>query len=255
MVKGLNLFKESFSRFPDQYVLIGGIACFLAMEEVGLSFRATKDLDIVLCVETLNREFAQAFWQFIRKGGYSHRQKSTGKKLFYRFHSPNDQNYPEMLELFSKKTETILLNDESHLTPISIDDEVVSLSAILLNKDYYRFIHEGKREIEGLSVVSHEYLIPLKARAWIDLSNRSAAGLIVDKRDIRKHKNDVIRLYQLLSLNSSITLPESIKQDMRKFIDHLKQDVTIDLKNFGLRNTKFEEVVRNLSQIYGLLKK
>ena len=49
MVKGLGLFKEHFRPYTDRYVLIGGTACDLAFEEAGLSFRATKDLDIVLC--------------------------------------------------------------------------------------------------------------------------------------------------------------------------------------------------------------
>lgn len=68
----------------------------LDMEEAGLDFRATKDLDIVLPVEALDGMFVEAFWQFIRNGGYQNRQKSTGKQLFYRFHSPKESSYPEM---------------------------------------------------------------------------------------------------------------------------------------------------------------
>lgn len=70
MVKGLDLFREHFSGFRDRYVLIGGTACDLAMTEAGLSFRATKDLDIVLCVEALDVEFAKAFWAFVAAGRY-----------------------------------------------------------------------------------------------------------------------------------------------------------------------------------------
>lgn len=62
MVKGLDQFKKHFALFPKNYVLIGGTACQLAMEKMGLHFRATKDLDIVLCVEALDRKFAEAFW-------------------------------------------------------------------------------------------------------------------------------------------------------------------------------------------------
>ena len=53
------------------------------MEEAGLDFRATKDLDIVLCIEALNSEFVKAFWEFIKMGKYRIQEKSTGKKLFY----------------------------------------------------------------------------------------------------------------------------------------------------------------------------
>jgi len=252
MIRGLDKFKIHFDAFVDKYVLIGGTACTLAMEEAGLLFRATRDLDIVLCIEALDRQFAQAFWEFISKGGYEHRQKSTGKELFYRFYSPRDQNFPQMLELFSRKPKVITLKEESHLTPIPIDDEVSSLSAILLNDDYYEFIHEGKRRIDGLPIVAPEYLIPMKARAWIDLSEKTASGGQVDEKTIRKHKNDIIRLCQLLSMENSFFLPVSIKQDMKKFLDQMQRSKPVDLKSFGMKNTKFEEVVMNLRKIYAI---
>jgi hypothetical protein len=42
MVDGLDYFKEYFSPYIDQYVLIGGVACSLLMEEAGLDFRANQ---------------------------------------------------------------------------------------------------------------------------------------------------------------------------------------------------------------------
>lgn len=48
MVRGLDLFRETFAAYADQYLLIGGTAASLTMEDAGLQFRATKDLDIVL---------------------------------------------------------------------------------------------------------------------------------------------------------------------------------------------------------------
>lgn len=61
MVKGLELFKNHFRSYADRYILIGGTACDLAMREAGLDFRATKDLDIVLCVEALDDELARIY--------------------------------------------------------------------------------------------------------------------------------------------------------------------------------------------------
>ena len=80
--------KGGLDFFRDKYILIGGTACDLAMESMGLNFRATKDLDIVLILEDLDVEFVNAFWSFIKEGQYKNRQKSTGKKLFYRFYDP-----------------------------------------------------------------------------------------------------------------------------------------------------------------------
>ena len=56
------------------------------------------------------------------------------------------------------------------LTPIPFDDPVSSLSAILLDETYYAFLKGGVRLVEGISVVGPEHLVPLKARAWLDLS-------------------------------------------------------------------------------------
>jgi len=46
-IRGLDVFGQHFSDFRDHYVLIGGVASWLTMDEAGQSFRATKDLDIV----------------------------------------------------------------------------------------------------------------------------------------------------------------------------------------------------------------
>jgi len=167
MVKGIDQFKAHFTGFADRYVLIGGAACYLAMEEAGLEFRATKDLDIVLSVETLDAEFVGAFWDFVKKGGYKNQQKSTGKRLFYRFYEPEDEVFPWMLELFSRIPDALILQDDVHLTPIPVDEGVSSLSAILLDEAYYDFIHDSKKVTGGFPVVPPECLVPLKAKAWL----------------------------------------------------------------------------------------
>ena len=248
-MRGLDQFKRHFAPFVDNYVLIGGTACMLVMEEAGLSFRATKDLDIVLCVEALDSKFIKAFWEFIKKGKYQCRQKSTGKKLFYRFHSPEDASYPQMLELFSRKPDSIPLVKDSHLTPIPIDEEISSLSAILLDEEYYLFIHQGKRDIGGLSVLNPEWLIPLKARAWLNLSAQFNRGASIDEKDIRKHKNDIVRLYQLLTTNTRMLLPETIKQDMQKILNEFSKNPP-DLRALGLKHTTTGDFIVNLSDIY-----
>lgn len=252
MVRGLAKFREHFAAYTEQYILIGGAACSLAMEDAGLEFRATRDLDIVLVLEALDTEFAKVFWGFIEEGGYDHRQKSTGKDVFYRFHSPSDAEYPVMLELFSRKPDAFNLAPESHLTPIPIDEEIASLSAILLDEAYYLFIREGKREIGDLALIGAEHLIPMKARAWLDLHARRASSGGVDSRVIVKHKNDVFRLYQLLSAETRVALPDSVRADMLEFCDQVESDGNVDLSRLGLRNTNIAEVLANIREIYGL---
>jgi hypothetical protein len=252
MVKGIEQFRTHFEGFNDHYVLIGGAACYLAMEEVGLEFRATKDLDIVLCVDVLDAEFVDAFWDFVKKGKYQNRQKSTGKKLFYRFYEPEDETFPWMLELFSRIPDALTIQGDAHLTPIPVDGKASSLSAILLDEAYYSFIHESKSESGGFSLVPPECLIPLKAKAWLDLTGRREAGEQVDEKDIKKHKNDVFRLFQVIAPDTRIDLSGSIGDDLQGFLQTVEADPPQSLKPFGLQEITTDEVIDTLRAIYKL---
>lgn len=252
MVNGLERFRVHFAPYVDQYVLIGGTACSVIMQDAGLDFRATKDLDIVLYVEALHENFVKAFWQFVEEGGYQNRQHSTSKEIFYRFSSPNSRDYPSMLELFSRVPDKVNLSRQRHLTPIPMDEAIASLSAILLDEDYYHFIHSGKLQINNLSILSAAHLIPIKARAYIDLIDRKKNGEKIDERDIRKHKNDVIRLFQLLSPDNRIRLPLSIENDFRIFLNGIRKDPAIDCRNLGLKHTNVNMIIDILQEIYNI---
>lgn len=93
MVNGFTTFKGQFKGYEDQYVIIGGTACDLIMESEELPFRATKDIDIVLIVESMTAEFGRRFWEYIKEAGYEHLNKSSGKVQFYRFTSPKSWYY------------------------------------------------------------------------------------------------------------------------------------------------------------------
>lgn len=93
-IRGLTLFGEHFKGHQDQYILIGGVASWITMDEAGEDFRATKDLDIVLIIETLTPAFVDLFWEFIKSGQYEIRQTSEGKPVFYRFQKPANANFP-----------------------------------------------------------------------------------------------------------------------------------------------------------------
>jgi len=249
MVRGLALFREYFREYANCYVLIGGTACDLVMNAVGLPFRATKDLDIVLCVDGVDENFARAFWSFIKNGQYQVQNSAEGRPRFYRFQKPSIVDYPAMLELFSRVPDALTLTEGTHLTPIPLNGEISSLSAILLDEDYYAWVQAGRRLVEDLPVVGAEHLIPLKARAWLDLRARSEAGEGVDSRDIKKHRNDVFRLFQILDPDSTIQPPEKVRNDMSEFLRLLSGE-QVDLPTLGLRSLKMDEVIQSLGRIY-----
>ncbi len=249
MVRGLDTFREYFKGFEEQYVLIGGAACDILFESNEGQFRATRDLDMVLIVEALTPEFGEKFWEFIEAGQYRNKATSTGIPQFYRFDKPENEAYPKMVELFARTD--FELKEMDGLTPIHMDDEVSSLSAILLNEDYYRVLLDGKVVVRELSVLRPEYLILFKAKAYLDLSSRKEQGENVDSRDIKKHKNDVLRITTEFVLESVYALPMTVLQDMEQFISKLEAE-PFDagmLKNYGVSNRELIDRLRILYQM------
>ncbi len=251
-VKGLKHFCEYFENFQDSYILIGGVACELAMDEAGIDFRATKDLDIVLCAEAIDSLFVSRFWQFIKDGGYKSQEKSTDDKQFYRFKNPSNKEFPIMLELFSRKPDQMILIGESYLTPIPVDDDISSLSAILLDNDYYQCIENGRYVVDGIPILKPEYILAFKARAWLDLTERKNAGETVDSKNIKKHRNDVFKLYRLLSSEQRVKISAGIKADIKKFVAAMPDEEGLNIQQFGLRNQSLDDVIENLILIYQL---
>jgi hypothetical protein len=248
MVHGLGKFKEYFNEFTEKYVFIGGTACDLLMNDLGLPFRATKDLDIVLMIDDLDVSFGRRFWDFIEDGGYDYRSKSNDRTNFYRFQKPKDAVYPSMIELFCRKSEVFEIKVESRLTPIPIDDSISSLSAILLDSNYYEELLKGKRIVDGFSVVDIETLILFKAKAWLDLTLRSKVDGDIDSKDIKKHKNDVFRLLMGADPLKRLKLNDKTLLDVNAFIDQVKLDPP-DLHNIGFKNVSLIELTDLLWKI------
>jgi hypothetical protein len=156
-----------------------------------------------------------------------------------------------MLELFSRQPDVLQVAEGSHLTPLPIEEELSSLSAILMDNDYYAFIRAGKTEVDGLPVVGPAHLIALKARAWLDLTEREKKGEKIDSKVIKKHKNDVFRLYRILDPAIDPAAPEVVKKDLQEFISRMDNE-DIDLKSLGVRSVTRDGVLAELAKVYRL---
>lgn len=103
MVVGIDAFRRYFEAHADKYVLIGGAACDLLFTKAGLDYRATKDLDIVLCVEVVDADLAKTFADFLDAAGYQKRAVYDEERKFYRFEEPTDADFPHMIEFNKRK--------------------------------------------------------------------------------------------------------------------------------------------------------
>lgn len=250
MVQGIEKFKERFRNYTGQYVFIGGTACDLILGREEIPFRQTKDLDIVLMIEALNKEFIREFSEFILEAGYLHINKGTGENQFYRFEKPTDNRFPYMIELFSRRPDYLSTLD-TRLAPVHVNEGIMSLSAILLNEEYYSLLRNGAVEVEGVSVLDLEYLILFKMKAWLDLSERKRQGEAIDSKNIKKHKNDVIRLAIHMQPESHVEIAGQVELDAKTFLAELESEKP-DLKNMGIKGITVKEIIDKIKNCYGI---
>jgi len=254
MVRGLDVFKKYFEAFPDNYVVIGGTACDVIIEEAGFTPRATKDIDIILVVEALTPEFVTQFWQFIHDGQYERQEKSDDTRQYYRFMKPDETSFPFQVELFSRTPDTIDIQAGAHLTPIPVGDDLSSLSAILMDDDYYNFMIEHSTDEGGLHRANTEALICLKAKAFLEIAERIAAGSTEDKKQLKKHKADVFRLAVMMQEGEVHELPAPIKEKLQAFMTIAAEELPDKeiFKVMGLGNIVVKNIYERLLSAFRL---
>lgn len=208
----------------------------------------THDIDTVLVVEALTHDFVVQFWQFVKDAGYKAQETSTGKHEHFRFRFPSSEDFPEQIELFSRDIGLLTTPEDARLTPIPMDEDLSSLSAILMNDAYYHFTIAHSELVDGVHVAKPESLICLKCRAYIDLATRRAEGESIDSRKVNKHKRDVFRLIAMLAANQSFVVPYALYQDILVFADRVRLDMpnTDMLKAIGIHSATAEDVLQRL---------
>jgi len=254
MVIGLERFREYFKDYVDSYVIIGGTACDILLTDEGFTPRATKDLDIILVVENLTPAFVKQLWQFLKAGNYQSLSKEPTERNYYRFTDPIENEFPRQIELFSRIPDSIDSGVNARLTPIVVDEDVSSLSAILMDDAYYGYTIEHSSVVDGLHRANLEALICLKAKAFIDLESRKINGGRIDERDIKKHKHDVFRLAAMFPSNVSFILPEQIRSDMNVFA-HTIEDSLPDkaiLREMGATDLQMRELYEQLCRNFSI---
>ena len=125
-----------------------------------------------------------------------------------------------MIELFTRKLDAIQLPEDAVLTPLPMDEDISSLSAILLDDDYYEFLKQGK--------------------------------VTVDSKNIKKHKNDVFRLTELIDPTAKVVAPQGVYADIQEFVQRMKNE-NVDIKQLGLVGRTKEKILEELKAMYETL--
>ncbi|AGH95982.1 hypothetical protein [Pseudobdellovibrio exovorus] len=252
MVHGLKHFADRLAEFKDHYVLVGGVAGDMLMDAIGGEFRATKDLDIVVFMKP-DQNFLSALAVYIKEGEYENKEKSDGSPQFFRFNKPRKLEFPKQIELFSKKPEDLKLLEDQHIIPIQNIEAGTQFSGILLEDEYYDLIKSNAQDGENCKYITAVAQIPLKARAFNELRDRSARGISVDERDIRKHRNDILLFSAALPNGGAFKLtglPQAHLAEYIRVVSEMETDIGI--KDFCKQNNlgTLADVIASVKTFY-----
>lgn len=264
MVIGLDKFRKQFAGEEDKYVIIGGTACEVNLSDTMTVPRATVDIDIILIVENITPAFGRKLWNFIEDGKYQNRSRKRGEGKspvpeLFRFLKPEQAGYPQQIELLSIYPEILGEPTGFHLTPIPVGEDVPSLSAIIMDKEFYDFTLSRRIVKDGLSVADFVALLCLKATAFVNLTEQKNINPdSVQSHDIRKHRDDVFKLLSAIENTDTIVLPEGIKSKVSIFASIMDDSCqNLDFlksmnKTLGIGQEAIAEFIEQLKEMFEL---
>jgi len=222
MIHGLDHFKARFSTFSENFILVGGVAAHLQLEEAGAArVRPTKDLDIVLMLKP-SEDFLEAIKAYIEEGEYEIQKGDNDQATFYRFQKPKRPEFHLMIDFFAKADKNFELIDKKHIIPISTPKEVESLSAILLDDEYFELIQSHAVLKDGIYLINERALIPFKAKAYLEIKERKE-----DSKHWKKHRGDIINLaITFLNGETKVELKGKVRAHFEQFMVQLKVEIT-----------------------------
>ncbi|MBU0504972.1 hypothetical protein KJ708_03170 [bacterium] len=233
--QGFDHFCDYLKGLENHYVIIGGGAASILLEEEELTFRATKDVDLV--VLSRSDELNKRILSYVKKGKYQKQESTTVVPRYYRFTKPKDQSCPQVIEIFSRNELELDLKEGQHIIPLQ-SKYAERLSAILLDDEYFNLIRDNLLLSEtGIPYINSVANICLKAKAYREMTERKKAGnKDVDEKDIQKHLKDIWRLAAVLPNTSTVKLSSAVFKDIKKAIEQLDQ----------LTEKQFKQVMKNI---------
>ena len=207
---GLSHFEEHFRELKDQYVIVGGFATLMLLDrELPNHGKATYDIDLVLLTST-SVEMTDKIKTYVREGGYTIQKGQDSRYQYYRFVDPKIEGYAKEIELFAAEEYGIELDEEQHIIPIDPNEGLYSLSAIMLDHDYFNMIKNNIEEIDGIPYSNTLATMLLKMSAVYDLYHRGE-----DKW--KKHRRDILKLTLLLTGEERLVLTGRMIEDVTFF--------------------------------------
>jgi len=135
------------------------------------------------------------------------------------------------------------------MTRVPVEEQAASLSAIILDDEYYRYLLNGVSCTEEVSHIIADRLVPLKAHAWLNKKAQVEQGFQVDGRDLKKHFRDVIALAPLLR-EGMVKLPERVAHDMAEFLRQVPTELASNPQAY--RGVDAERLVETIKGAFAI---
>lgn len=243
---GLGHFQEYCKEFDEQYVVVGGFATVMLLdEELGEGHgKATFDIDLVLLTNN-SVELAQKIKQYITDGKYDIQVGEKDQYKYYRFNNPKEENFAKEIEIFASNENELKLDDGQRILPIDPEEGLYSLSAIMLDPEYFEMIKNNVNKSTEAPCTNTQATIMLKMSAFYDLKKK-------EDNKWKKHRRDILKLSLLLTGEEEIKLIGRMKEDFDSFIQHLKEELDQkSIKSFadGLPIYK-DQVIEILEKVF-----
>jgi len=242
---GLSHFEEHFREFKDQYVIVGGFATLMLLDrELPNHGKATHDIDLVL-LTTSSIEMADRIKIYIKEGGYTIQKGQQDRYQYYRFVEPQVEGYAKEIELFAAEEYGIELDEGQRIIPIDPEEGLYSLSAIMLDTEYFDMIKHNIEEIDGIPYSNTLATMLLKMSAVYDLYHRSD-----DKW--KKHRRDILKLALLLTGEEQVILIGRMIADVDFFkleLEKLTPKMIKQIVGKGIMVDK-DAVVHTIGQVF-----
>lgn len=255
MVIGLEKFREALKDYSDNYVIIGGTACDVVLSGTDMRPRATDDIDMILVVENMTAAFASAFWKFVKDGEYKNGKRKRGEEKtpvyeLYRFED-GKAGYPVKIELLSRHSDLLGEPSGFHIEPIPTGEDVSSLSAIMMDEDYYNLTVKNSFVENELRFATPIALICLKAKAYLNLLEERAKGRAVNTKDIKKHRNDVLKLVATTPFDDPIPVTKEIFDSIGAYINKVEETLAGNPKSLEDALHRSSEDIRAYLEVLG----
>ncbi len=140
-----------------------------------------------------------------------------------------------------------------HITPIPTDADLSSLSAILLDEDYYHYTIKHSIVEDDVHISRVESLIALKCKAYLEMRKRKEESGEGDEKHIRKHRNDVFRLVAAITYGDVVfELPDKLYRDISLFSEMVETDLPDAnlIRDMGLRRITPVDLLERLKVLF-----